>query len=132
MAPPEQPRDRGVPGGTAVLKDIYPVRWAGRQAVVTLPERIGVSNAGQIREELLSVINGGAETVIADMTTTISCNHAGSHAVVRACQRAAISGAELRLMVAARIARRMIGLSGLDGLVSIYPSPAFHRATTTV
>ncbi|GEM_PF-1361533 len=41
-------------------KDSYPVRWVGLQAVVTLPEHIDVSNAGQIREELLSVINRGA------------------------------------------------------------------------
>jgi len=103
-----------------VLKDIYPVRWTGRRAVVTLPEHIGASNAGQIREELLSVINRGAETVIADMSTTISCDHAGADAVVRACQRAVISGAKLQLVVAARITWRMLG--GLDGLVSIYPS----------
>jgi anti-anti-sigma factor len=105
-----------------VLKDIYPVRWTGRQAVVTLPEHIGASNAGQIREELLSVIRRGAETVIADMSTTISCDHAGADAVVRACQRAVISGAQLRLVVATRITWRMLSLGGLDGLVPIYPS----------
>ena len=105
-----------------MLKDSYPVRWTGRQAVVTLPEHIGAPNAGQIREELLSVINRGAETVIADMSTTISCDHAGTDAVVRACQRAVISGAELRLVVATRITWRMLSLGGLDGLVSIYPS----------
>jgi anti-anti-sigma factor len=105
-----------------VLKDIYPVRWTGRQAVVTLPEHIGAANAGQIREELLSVISRGAETVIADMSTTISCDHAGADAVVRACQRAVGGGAELRLVAATRITWRMASLGGLDGLVSIYPS----------
>ena len=110
------------PEHTAVLKDIYPVRWTGRQAVVTLPEHIGASNAGQIREELLSVISRGAETVIADMSTTISCDHAGADAVVRACQRAVVGGAELRLVAATRITWRMASLGGLDGLVSIYPS----------
>jgi anti-sigma B factor antagonist len=105
-----------------VLKNSYPVRWTGRQAVVTLPEHIGASNAGQLREELLSVIGRGAETVIADMSTTISCDHAGTDAVVRACQRAAISGAKLRLVVTTRIACRMHSLGGLDGLVSTYPS----------
>jgi len=38
-------------------EDVYPVEWAGRQAVVALLEHIDVSNAGQIREQLLSVIN---------------------------------------------------------------------------
>lgn len=44
-----------------------PVRWTGKLAVVTLPEHIDVSNAGQIREDLLSVINRGAAALIADM-----------------------------------------------------------------
>jgi hypothetical protein len=51
-----------------MISDAYPVRWTGRQAVVPLPEHIGLSNAGLIREELLSVINRGATTLIADMT----------------------------------------------------------------
>jgi hypothetical protein len=42
-----------------VDRDSYPVRWAGRQAVVTLPDQIDVSNADQIREELLTIINRG-------------------------------------------------------------------------
>jgi anti-anti-sigma regulatory factor len=71
-----------------MISDAYPVRWTGRQAVVPLPEYIGLSNAGLIREELLSVINRGATTLIADMTATISCDHAGADAVARAFQRA--------------------------------------------
>jgi hypothetical protein len=102
-----------------VLTDIYPVQWVGRQAVVTLPDHIGAADAGQIRGELLSVINLGAQTVIADMTTTISCDQAGTDAVVRACQRAVIGGADLRLVVAARSGWRR---PGLDGLACIYPS----------
>jgi hypothetical protein len=53
-----------------VLKNSYPVRWAGRLAVVVLPERVGLPNAGQVSEELLSVINRGADALIADMTAT--------------------------------------------------------------
>ena len=94
----------------------------GAQAVVTLPEHIDVSNAGQVREELLSVINRGADEVIADMAATISCDHAGADAVARAYQRAVVSGAQLRLVVTAQIVRRVLSLSGLDRLISIYPS----------
>ena len=102
--------------------DIYPVQWMGPQAVVALPEHIDVSNAGQIREQLLLVINSGAATLIADMTATVSSDHAGADAVARAHQRAAVSGAQLRLVVTAPIVRRVLSLSGLDRLVSIYPS----------
>ena len=66
------------------FEDVYPVRWTGRQALVALPEHIDASNAGQIREELLSVINQGAEPLIVDMTATISCDRAGADAVARA------------------------------------------------
>jgi anti-anti-sigma factor len=105
-----------------MLEDVYPVQWVGGQAVVTLPEHIGASNAGQVREELLSVINRGATTLIADMTATVSCDHAGADAVVRAWQRAAVSGTELRLVVTAQIVARVLSLSGLDRMVSVYPS----------
>ena len=105
-----------------MLEDIYPVRWAGKQAVVTLPEDIDVSNAGQIREQLLRVINRGAAVLIADMTATLSCDYAGGEAVIRAYQRAVISGTDLRLVVTAQIVRRVLSYNGLDRLVSFYPS----------
>jgi anti-sigma B factor antagonist len=105
-----------------VPKDSYPVQWVGRQAVVTLPEHINVSNAGQIREELLTLINRGAATLIADMTATLSCDHAGAEAVGRAYQRALANGTQLRLVVTAHIVRRVLSLNGLDRLIPIYPS----------
>jgi anti-anti-sigma factor len=105
-----------------VADDTCPVRWTGPQVVVALPEHIDVSNASQIREQLLSVINRGGATLIADMTATVSCDHAGADALARAYQRAAVSDAQLRLVVTAPIVRRVLGLSGLDRLVSIYPS----------
>ena len=52
-------------------KDSWPVRWAGRQAVVALPEHMDVANARQIQQGLLSVIDRGATALIADMTATI-------------------------------------------------------------
>ena len=65
-------------------EDIDPVPWAGQRAAVALPVHMDASNAGQIRGELLSVINGGAAALIADMTATTSCDHVGADAVVRA------------------------------------------------
>jgi anti-anti-sigma regulatory factor len=63
------------------------VRWIGSRAAVTLPEHIDLSNADQLREQLLSVINRGATELIVDMTPTVSCDHAGADAVARAYQR---------------------------------------------
>jgi anti-sigma B factor antagonist len=108
--------------GVAVPENTCPVRWAGQQAVVTIPQRVDVVNAGQIWDGLLSVINRGARVLIADMTATASCDHAGADAVVRAYQRGVTGGTELRLVVTAKIVSRVLSISGVDRLVFIYPS----------
>jgi anti-sigma B factor antagonist len=105
-----------------MAEDAFPVEWTGRQAVVTLPEHIDVSNVAELRERLLSVINRGAAVLIADMTSTASCDHAAVDAVARAYQRAAVSGTQLRLVVTAPVVRRVLSIEGLDRLVSVYPS----------
>ena len=102
--------------------DLFPVEWAGRQAIVVFPGHVDVSNVGQLRDRLLSVINRGAAVLIADMTDTASCDHSAVEAVARACQRAAISGTQVRLVVTAPVVRRVLTIEGLDRLVSIYPS----------
>jgi len=101
---------------------VFPVQWAGRQAVVTLPEHIDVTNVAQLREQLLLLINRGAAVLIADMTATVSCDHAAVDAIARAHQRAAVSGTQLRLVVTAPVIRRVLAIEGLDRLVSIYPT----------
>ena len=105
-----------------MLEDLYPVRWAGRRAVVALPEHIGVSNAGLVLDELLSVINRGATSLVADMTATVSCDYAGADAVARAYRRAVSNGTKLLLAVTAPVVLRALSLSGLNRLVSVYPS----------
>src|SRR5579859_7814731 len=101
--------------------DLFPVTWAGRQAIVMFPGQVDVSNVGQLRDRLLSVINRGAGVLIADMTDTVSIDHAAVDAIARACQRAAANGTQLRLVVAAPVIRRVLTIEGLDRLVSIYP-----------
>lgn len=101
--------------------DLFPVTWAGRRAIVTFPGQVDVANVGQLRDRLLSVINRGAGVMIADMTDTVSIDHAAVDAIARACQRAMANGAQLRLVVAAPVIRRVLTIEGLDRLVSIYP-----------
>ena len=99
-----------------------PVAWTGRQAVVAFPEHVDMSNAAQIREELLEVFDRGATVVIADMSATVWCDFVGVDAVARACQRAAICRAELRLVATAPAVRRLLAAEGLDRLVPVYSS----------
>jgi anti-anti-sigma factor len=104
-----------------VSEDTLPVRWAGRQAILTLPEDIDASNVGQIREQLLEVVNRGPAVLIADMTATVSCDYGGADALVRAYQRAHVNGTQLRVVVTASVVRRVLEASGLERLISIYP-----------
>jgi anti-anti-sigma factor len=102
--------------------DPFPVEWMGRLAIVAFPGQVDISNVAQLRDRLLSVINRGAAVLIADMTGTGSCDHAAVEAIARACQRAAINGTRVRLVVTAPAVRRVLSIEGLDRLVSIYPS----------
>ena len=97
------------------------MQWTGRQAVVTLPQDIDSSNADQIREQLLWIINRGAAVLIADLTGTVSCDYSGADALARGHHRAMANGTELRLVVTADVVRRVLNLNGLDRLVAVYP-----------
>jgi len=98
------------------------VQWTGLQVVVTFPEHIGMSNAARVREQLLWVLNRGAAVLIADMTWTVSCDYSGADALARAHHRAVANGSQLRIVVIADVVRRVLRLSGLDRLISIYPT----------
>jgi len=110
-----------------VAKNSGAVQWVDRRAVVTLPQHIDVPSTGQIRGELLTVISRGAAALIADMTMTLSCGHAGADAVARACQRALANRARLRLVATAPIVGRVLSLNGLDRLIPIYPPGSGER-----
>jgi anti-sigma B factor antagonist len=101
--------------------DPLPVQWAGKRAVVTLPEHIDAANVGQVREQLLGLINRGASVLVADMTGTVSCDHGGEDALVRAYHRASANGTRLRVAVTTPLVRRILSASGLDRLVFVYP-----------
>ena len=81
-----------------------------------------MSNAAQIREQLLAVFDRGAAVVIADMSATACCDYVGVDTVVRACQRATACRAELRLVATAPAVRRLLAAEGLDRLVPVYSS----------
>jgi anti-sigma B factor antagonist len=102
----------------------YPVQWTDRQAVVGLPEEIDISNAAEMRRELLSIIDQGADLVIVDMGATTFCDSAGVGALVVARKHAVAARAALRLVVTAPQLRRIIELTGVDRLIRVYPTVA--------
>jgi anti-anti-sigma factor len=112
----------------AMAESAFPLSWSGIRATVTLPGQVDVSNVGQFRDQLLTAINRGADPLIVDMTATMSCDHACVDALIRAYHRATVNGTSVRLVVTAPVVRRVLGIEGLDRLVSIYPT--LEAATT--
>jgi len=108
--------------GVAVER--FPVAWLGAAAVITLPEEIDISNSDQVRDELLSLLNRGPAVMIVDMAETTFCDSAGVNALVRAHKRASANGAEIRLVVASLGVQRVLAITGVDRLISVYPTVA--------
>jgi anti-anti-sigma factor len=106
----------------ALVEDPYPVRWAEERVIVTLPEHVGASNSGQVREQLLGLISQGVAVLVADMTGTVSCDQQGADALLYAYQRASGNGTQLRVAAATEGVRHALDAAGLDRLVSIHPS----------
>jgi anti-sigma B factor antagonist len=102
----------------------FPVVWLGEAAVITLPEEIDISNSERVREELLSLLNRGPAALIVDMAETTFCDSAGVNALVRAHRRATANGAEIRLVVASPGVQRVLAITGVDRLISVYPTVA--------
>jgi anti-sigma B factor antagonist len=100
------------------------VLWLGQTAVVSLPVEIDIANAGQVREDLLAVLNRGPATLIVDMTRTTFCDSAGVNAIVRAYKRAEACGARMRLVASAPTVQRVLAITGVDRLVGTWPSVA--------
>ncbi len=98
--------------------------WLGEAAVITLPEEIDISNSEQVREGLLSLLNRGPAVLIVDMAETTFCDSAGVNALVRAHRRATASDAEIRLVLTSRGVERVLAITGVDRLITIYPSVA--------
>lgn len=96
---------------------------------MTLPAEIDVTNADQIREALLGVVNQGAVSLIADMSKTRFCDSTGVSALVRTFKRATASGGGMRLVVDSPAVQRVLGITGVDHLMPIYPSVAASLAT---
>ena len=100
----------------------YPVLWIGQTAVITLPAEIDMTNADQVREDLLSVLNQRAVLMIADLSKTTFCDSAGVGALARTFRRAEASQSEMRLVVSTPAVLRVLTLTGVDRLLDIYPS----------
>jgi phosphoserine phosphatase RsbU/P len=96
------------------------VTWSGRHVVVTMAAEIDMTNAAGVTDLLAAVAGQCPQVITADMTATEFCDSTGVRALVRAHERAAAAGAELRLALGDSPAARIIQLIGLDQIVPLY------------
>jgi len=93
----------------------------GGPVVIALPEEIDITNSPRLRETLLAVISRRPAVLVADMGATTFCDSSGMHAIVTAYRQAVGSGTDLRLVIRHPATRRVLELSGVDTVISIYP-----------
>jgi anti-sigma B factor antagonist len=90
--------------------------------VVRLPAEIDMANAERVGEQLCSAFTLGAAVVIADLTSTVFCDSAGARQFVLAHNFADAHDAQMRFVIPDRNMLRVLTLTGLDQLLSVYPS----------
>ena len=94
-----------------------------RQAVITLPEEIDMTNASQVHGTLVRALDDGTAVLIADAARTMFCGSATVTTLMRAHNRAAATGAQLRI-AAGPAMRRLLELTGADRTLHVYPTVA--------
>lgn len=107
----------------------FPATWSGRVAVIPATGEIDLTNAGYLRDALLTALNAGATGLVVDLTQSTFLDSAGIAALVRATRRASATGTAMRLAATAPSVLRVVGLVGLDQLIPVYPSVAAALAS---
>ncbi len=90
--------------------------------IVTLPAEIDITNAVRVSEGLRAALVPGVFVLIADMTRTLFCDSAGIQHLLIAHDLAAASQAELRVVIESPAVLRIVQMTGVDQILSIYPS----------
>ena len=77
-----------------------------------------------VQDMLSAAVDGGAAVLVADGSRTTFCGCSGVTALLLAHHRAAAAGAQLRLVSAAPLVRRILAVTGADQELDIYPDRA--------
>lgn len=90
--------------------------------IVRLPAEIDLANAEDVGEQLRSAFTRGAAVVIADLTSTVFCDSSGARQLVLSHNYADFHDAQMRFVIPDRNMLRILTVTGIDQLLSIYPS----------
>jgi anti-sigma B factor antagonist len=100
----------------------FTVRRVDRFAVVVTPDEIDIGNAVRFRAALLAAANHELPGLIVDMTGTEFCDSTGLSVLVGALRQQDQSGGEIRLVVGGTALRRILAVTGVVSLFSVYHS----------
>jgi anti-sigma B factor antagonist len=108
----------------------YPIQLVRGVPVIAAPATLDLPAAGLLRTTLLHLAAAGHVTVVIDMSATTACDTAGQAELARAYKHAAAEGGDLRLVAGARALSDVLAGSGLDRVISQFPSVAAAVAET--
>ena len=98
------------------------LQQSAEPVIVRLPAEIDIDNAEDVGEQLRSAFTRGAAVVIADLTSTVFCDSSGARQFVLSHNYADFHDAQVRFVIPDRNLLRVLTVSGIDQLLSIYPS----------
>ena len=91
--------------------------------IIALPAEIDLTNASDVLELITAACAPGIPVVIADLTSTSFCDSSGLQHLIRASDKAAANGTELRLAISPGGAvSRIFELTGISQRLPVYPS----------
>src|SRR4051794_20885388 len=100
-----------------------PTWHTSQYAVVALPEEVDASNADDVRQHLLTVLNAGgpgAGPLIADLTDTTFCDSSAINALLRANTRAGALGRRLYAAVPpGGVVRKVFEITGIPRAIPV-------------
>lgn len=98
----------------------FPLSVHDGLAVVTTPAEIDISNAGKLREALVSAAATGRAVTVVDMSGTEFCDSTGLNVLLRALGQAQQAGGDLRLVEGGRGLQRILAVTGVSGMFRIF------------
>jgi anti-anti-sigma factor len=106
-------------GSCRIRRTAVPGPWT---VVVKLPAEIDFSNQGLVQATLASALASRPKAIVADGTGTGFCDCAAIHTLITAHFETLAAGAQLRVVITAPLVRRLLGLTGADQILMVYPS----------
>jgi anti-sigma B factor antagonist len=89
-------------------------------AVIYLTGEVDLYTAPKLKEELINLIEGGASSLVVDMTETSFIDSTTLGVLISGLKRLGPNGGKLALVITDRNIRKVFEITGLDRVFSIY------------